>query len=131
MGKKKSKIIEECKILYSSMKDELIKAGISNERLNRSIGRLFDADAGIKMDEARRIRKHLDTVYVGPHYKVKVVRRMVPENVWANFEAMGVTDLPEQILLKKAQKDLNVSWGNIRKRKKKKKDSEKDKEEPL
>lgn len=123
MGKKKIIIIGEAKTLYKYMKEELSAAGISDERLSRGTGRLFDEDAKMKMDEVRRIKKHLQGIHDKEFQAIKAIRSICPKEVWANYVAMGIIDLPEQKLLKTAQKTLNSAWGNMRKRKKKKKGS--------
>ena len=123
MGKKKAEIIEEAKHLYQLMKEELSAAGISSERLSRGTGRLFDEDTSMKMDEVRRVKKHLQGIHDKVFQHIKVVRLMCPKEVWDNYVAMDVKDLPEQRLLKAAQKELNSAWGHVRKRKKGKKNA--------
>ncbi len=124
MGKKKIQIIEEAKHLYQLMKEELSAAKVSDERLTRATGRLFDDEASMKMDEVRRVKKHLQGIHDKEFQRIKVVRKMCPSSVWANYIAMDIKDLPEQQLLKSAQKALNSAWGHVRKRKKKEKDSD-------
>jgi hypothetical protein len=124
MGKKKADLVQEAKGFYAVMKEELPAAKISKDRINRVIGRLFDDKAEMKMDEVRRTHKFLKSIHDGPFQRIKTVRAMIPPEVWANYAAMDLTDLREQVLLKEAQSALNKEWGNVRKRKKKEKKDE-------
>jgi len=124
MGKKKADLLKEAKGFYAAMKEELPPAKVSKDRINRVIGRLFDDTAEMKMDEVRRTHKFLKMIHDGSFQDVKEVRAMVPAHVWANYIAMDVTDLREQVLLRKAQAVLNKDWGHVKKRKKKEKKDE-------
>jgi len=84
------------------MKEETLKAGVSEDRFDRIVIAKFEKHPEVVNEFLRRLKPLWDEV-------VKV-RGYVSPDMWEVYKLIGVKDQAEQILLRDAQKALRLIW---------------------
>src|SRR5262245_58050834 len=99
-------LVKKIKTLHGEMHALTIRSGISNDRYASVLKELDD----FLEEDLVGLLEWLSNIHRIEYQGVLEVRHLLREEVWLNYEMLGVQGLREQIMLRDAQARLRKVW---------------------
>lgn len=98
--------------LLSEMRPLLVDAGIPEKQVQMPIGKLPE---DIKIDQYVKAFDWLHELKISREWEVLVAAKaLLPQAAWANYKALNMKGLREQVILESAQALVRKAWRNKR-----------------
>lgn len=110
-------MLTKIRLLHEEMRRYIYKCGITQHSYDKILQHIDEAPDSRK----QRILAFLQAMHIGPWAEYKAVREKphITEEMWHNYEVMGISGLPEQMMLKAAREKVKKFWQQFIKREKK------------
>lgn len=98
--------------LLTEMKPLLVEAGIPERQVKMPEGKPAEE---IPIDQYVKAFDWLHKLATSPEwYELHRIKALCPDHVWANYKAMQITGLREQLMLQACQFEIRKLWKNKR-----------------
>lgn len=104
-------MIEEIIRLHAEMRELTLKAGVKESKYDLAIKNIET----MKDEKLVKLYAHIINVYNNEYKEAYRIRHLphINEAMWDMYKAMLLRDFPEQLLLRKAFKNLRHSWAQF------------------
>lgn len=101
-------MLAKIRLLHEEMRRYIYKCGIQQTAYDKILKHIDEAPE----ERLLRLLAFLEAMHLGPWNEYKQVREKphITEQMWHNYEMMGIKDLPEQKMLREAREKVRKFW---------------------